>query len=118
MKIKRGLNSYCYKDADVVENTPNQHFVLLLLRKKYVKKIREKNKGEKSTGKKYVKKKYVKKYWKKSTRKKSTEKNSTRKKSTGKKYEKNGKGKSHVTSCDVTSGQACARYHFRSRHFR
>jgi hypothetical protein len=52
---------------------PNQQFVLLLLRKKYGKKVR----GNKVRGKKYGGKKYG--------------------------------GKSR----DVTSGQACARYHFR-----
>ena len=70
MKIKRGLNSYCYKDADVVENTPNQHFVLLLLRKKYVKKIREKVLEKKYEEKKYGKKKYEKKKYRKKIRKK------------------------------------------------
>ena len=69
-QIKRGLNSYCYKDADVVENTPNQHFVLLLLRKKYVKKIREKVLEKKYEEKKYGKKKYEKKKYRKKIRKK------------------------------------------------
>ena len=69
---------------------PNQHFVLLLL-KKYGekstgKKLREKVR-KKSTGKKYGKKVRGKKY--------------------GKIWEKS-KGKSHVTSDDITSGQACA----------
>jgi len=56
--------------------------------KKYKKKVREKN-----NAKKYEKK--------------------VRGKNAEKKYGKKSKEKSHVTSGDVTSGQACARYHFR-----
>jgi hypothetical protein len=71
------------------------------------KSMRKKNYGEivgkKSTGKKIWGKKYV---------KKSTGEKVRRKKNT-EKYGKQVRGKSHVTSGDVISGQACARYHFR-----
>ena len=77
---------------------PNQHVVLLLLKKIRGKKVRGGGGGGGSTGK--------------STKKK--EKKSMRKKSTGKKYREKkygkirgeGKGKSHVTSGDFTSGHA------------
>ena len=71
---------------------PNQHFVLLLLEKNQEIKY-GKITGEKSTKKKYGNKKSkAKKYGEKSTGK----------------YGGKSKGKSHVTSGDVTSGQACA----------
>ena len=57
------------------------------------KKLWEKKYGEKKYGKKVREKKYGKKVQEK-------------------KYGKKVRGKSHVTSGDVTSGQACARYHF------
>ena len=60
-------------------------------------KVREKN------GKKRYEKKAGNKFRKKSTGKKCT----------GKKVRDKIEGKSQVTSGDVTSGQACARYHFR-----
>jgi hypothetical protein len=72
------------KSADVVENTTNQHCCTTTK-----KKVREKSTGKKVRGKKYRKKVGGKKYVEKSTGKKS-------------------KGKSHVTSGDITSGQACA----------
>jgi hypothetical protein len=56
------------------------------------KKVREK-----STEKKYGKKSTGKNIWEKSTGK----------------YVEKSKGKGHVTSGDVISGQACARYYFR-----
>jgi hypothetical protein len=53
-------------------------------------------------------KKGIQKHGKKYGNKKSTEN-----KSTWRKLREKRKGKSHVTSDDVTFGQACARYHFR-----
>ena len=71
--------------------------------KKYAKKklrgnSRKKKYGEKSMGEKIREKKYGEKV----RSKKNTEK-----------YGKQVRGKSHVTSGDIISGQTCARYHFR-----
>ena len=73
---------------DVVENTPNQNFVLVLL---LTKKNEGNMYGEKTGG--------------------------GERKNNGKMVQEKSwgeiEGKSHVTSGDVTSGLACARYHFR-----
>jgi hypothetical protein len=74
--------------------------------KKYGKIVREKER-EKNTGKMYVEKSTG----KSRKKKKKDEKKEVRKKSTAKKVRQNtgeSKGKSHVTSDDVASGQTCA----------
>ena len=75
--------------------------------------------GKKSTGEKYGEeklggKKGREKVGKKKVRGKTVWGKKYGKTSTVKiKYGEKSNGKSHVTSGDVTSGQACARYHFR-----
>ena len=76
------------------------------------KQVREKSMRKKIYGEIVRKKSTGKKVWGKKYVKKSTGEKVRRKKNT-EKYGKQVRGKSHVTSGDVISGQACARYHFR-----